>query len=122
MISPNELAQLRRDVAALLPDTCVIEAATSSTSDEGYVGETWTTVGTFACRLDPANRQSLTDMMIAQREAGTVYYVLTLPYDAPAAMGNRVVKNGLKYEILQVHGDHSLRASKRLIVALIQGA
>lgn len=117
MLTSAELAQLRRDILELLPDTCRIERFTSANTN-GYVEEQWgTAVASIACRFDPDTRRSEEDV-IDDREARIVRYIATLPYDADVLNSDRLIFNSGTYEIMQLHDAHSDRASRRLHVSL----
>jgi hypothetical protein len=122
MLTESELAQLRIDVLALLPDVCDVQRATNSVDAAGDVSQTWATVATgVVCRLDPLTRQDGAGM-VAEREATRAAFVLTVAHDATIELGDRLVLNGKTYEMTMLHATHSLRAVKRLTVILIQGA
>lgn len=117
-LSSNELAQIRADVQALLPDTGDI--LSSSLTPDGAGG--WTTVwGTATAsvgyRLDP----------IRQREevGGAVMwsyhtFQLTLPYDTTIEPENRFqASDGQLYNVIGVDDGKSWQVSVRCVVERI---
>ncbi len=121
MMDDADLAQLRVDVLIMLPDTATIQRATESVDGYGNVSLAWVTVDTASCRIDPFKQRD-SEGIVALREANKAWYQLTLEYDANIAMGDRLVIGGDIYELVSVHDDHSLRITRRGIVAKIQGA
>lgn len=116
----NLLANMRADVANLMPDTCVIKSPTYSTDPAyGWGTATFSPVasGTVACRLDPLGNQTTTQYAIAEGVDSTrKRYRLTVPYDAPLAASYRVEINNTEYEVAQLDDDHSGRVLRRAIV------
>ena len=115
MLTPDELAALRDDMAALMPETCVISRATETTDSAGFVTRTHAPVGTAICRLDPAGRVGTRDV-IALRETLAMYRQLTVPHVTDIRAGDRVTVAGRDYEIIQLDDDHSLRAVRRATI------
>lgn len=114
LLSDAQLAQMRADVLRMLPGTAIIQAKTVTSDGGGATDETWTAVssGTVACRIDPLPR----DAQIAAlglAEGMKVNYLLTLPYDAPIDIGNRVSIGGDAYEIRYLSDEHSWNVSVR---------
>lgn len=119
MLTANELAQLRSDVAELLPDSCRIERFTITNSN-GYAEENWATaVASAPCRFDPDTRRTDTDV-IADEEARIIRYIVTLGYNENVLNSDRLVFNSGTYEIMQLHDVHTNRLVRRAHVSLIR--
>ncbi len=127
MLTGDELAQLRADVAETMPGTVVIKRLPSSSATpdtNGYIDtENFVAVGTAMCRIDPANQNDMLRGMInmGAREAMKVYFILTVPWNTDIDAGDRLIISGKTYELKALHEEHSLRAVKRGVVAWIEG-
>ena len=117
-LSANELEALRDTVAGLLPDTATIYSPTTTTDDSGRWVESYAASATALCRLDPYQRQDSRGM-VGDAERQRTWYRLTLPYNADVSSGSRIQIDGLDYEIVQAHDQHSARIVTRLIIARI---
>lgn len=121
MLTAKELATLRDvDAPDLLPDTCRIERPTH-TNSYGVITASWgTAVASTACRLDP-DKSRKEEMVISDRESMISRYQLTLPYNVDVRDGDRIVHNGVVYEIIELHENHSLNMFRRARVSQIRG-
>lgn len=120
LLTASELAQLRADIADLLPDTCQVQRMTSSKSGP-YDVEAWgTAVASTACRFDPDTRMNTSDL-VADREAGIARYIVTMAYDVDLRDGDRIVYSGGTYEITLLHTEHSMNGSTRARASMISG-
>jgi uncharacterized protein (UPF0128 family) len=120
LLSSSELAQLRADIADLLPDTCRVERMSASNTG-GYVTETWgTAIASTTCRIDPDTRRSDADI-VADREAGISRYIATFQYDTDLRDGDRIVYSGNTYQVTELHTEHSMNGSVRARVTRVEG-
>lgn len=120
LLSPAELAQLRADIADLLPDTCRIERMTA-TNTGGYVTEAWgTAIASTTCRIDPDTRRTDSET-VADREAGISRYIATFRYDTDLRDGDRIIYSGSTYQVTELHTEHSMNGSVRARVSKIEG-
>ena len=122
-ISTAQLTRMRAEAVQLQPDTCTIQAATTTKDGKAGFTETWATVagGVVTCRLDPMPRPVQPDTL-GGREAILNQRMLTCPYDAPLAVNRRVVVGTETYEIRDLHEDHAWRVVRRAIVTKVEGA
>ena len=111
---------MRTQATQLLPDTCTIQSVSRSSDGAGGWSETWSTLATVACRLDPLKQQAQPDV-VAGREAIIVPRQLTVPYDAPIDVDRRVVVGSETYEIRELMDDHSWRVCRRAKVVRVAG-
>lgn len=120
MLNANELAALRTDILATLPDTCTIQRASITTNSAGHSAQTWAASSSgVACRIDPIPRTQGDNGMVGQQEKQRAWYRLTVPYDTDLQDGDRIIYSSDTYEVLQLHDDHSLRAVRRAVIAKI---
>lgn len=118
-LSDAQLTKFRADVAKMLPDTCAISSVSYASDGAGGNTETWSTVATVACRVDPVNTKGGGMEAAAMREALDTMYQLTVPYDTAIDVGNRITHNSIVYEIRQLSEQHSWRVSKRCLMARV---
>jgi hypothetical protein len=120
MLTSLELAQLRRDVDDLLPDTCNILRPASTVDDAGNVIETMSTaVAGTPCRLDPFQKSS-GELSVVNQEIGRSYWWMTVKHNTDIRIGDRVVFDSDNYEVVQLFDDHSLRVVRRVMLAKLQ--
>jgi len=123
MLTANELTQLRNDVIETLPGTAVIKRAVTSVSDAGVPVQAFAAVGTVLCRVDPVPRSmDVRRGVLAEREATTTYFQLTVKWDADIVEGDQVVFASETLEITSLNDIQDDRIVKRAVVARIEGA
>jgi len=107
-LTAAQLARMREQVAGMLPDVCVIQAATYTSDGAGGWTESYQAVtgGTVACRLDPLGARTRAETDAAQ-ESQKSFYELTVPYGASLAMDRVVLVGGVRYDIAELHGAES---------------
>lgn len=119
-LAARTLALMRAQATQLLPDTCTIQSVSRSSDGAGGWSETWSTLATVACRLDPLKQQAQPDV-VAGREAIIVPRQLTVPWDAPIDVDRRVVVGSETYEIRELVDDHAWRVCRRAKVVRAEG-
>lgn len=119
-LSQEALNRMRTQFAQFLPDSADIQAMTYVPDGAGGWSEVWQTVvgGSVACRLDALFQNNPVET-IAAHEATVSEYLLTVPYDAPLDVHQRVIINGEIYQVRTLLTDHSWRVAKRAYVAKI---
>ena len=114
MLTDRELAQMRADVAALLPDTCSILTYSGTADGEGGVELTASGTVTASCRLD------FPDYGKEQQSAGAIQPfkngVLSLPYNTAITTANKVLVNSVTYNVTAVNTGQSWEAVRRATV------
>lgn len=118
LLNETDLAQMRADVAQMLPGTAIILTGTRTSNGMGGGSVAWTATGTVACRFDPFDRAVQIEQ-VAAGEAMRVEYVLTLAYDASITLGQRVRVEGDDYEIRRLSDEHNWRVSRRAVIRRI---
>lgn len=122
-LSAKILARMRSDAEKLLPDTCTIQAVSTTPDGRGGFTETWSTASGGAgvkCRLDPFPREEQPET-VAGREATIHRRMLTVPWDAPLDASKRVLVGTATYEVRDMMDDHSWRVVRRALVSKIEG-
>jgi hypothetical protein len=104
-MDPSELAQLRADILALLPDICDIVSVARTADGYGGWAETLSVSSTVACRMDhKSGREVLGDGSVRSYQGN----VLTLPHTASISTANRVVYDGILYNVISVSAGSNL--------------
>lgn len=105
-LSDAELADIRADIAQLLPDTCVIMSKQSTPDGMGGQSVTWTAAGTVDCRLD---RRTGREVLAGGAIRPYSEWVLTVPHNASINTTQRVEHGGITYNVTAVNSDKSWR-------------
>ena len=112
-LSTNEIAQLRAEASAYLPDTCTIQVSTKIIDEIGGWSDEWDpTYTSVACRLAPVVAQKAETIVGSELAAVTVW-VLTVAHNQALDETMRVVHANDTYEIAQLQDTHSSRTAKR---------
>ena len=98
MLSAAELSAMRETAYLALPDTAVIRRASLASDGMGGYTETWATVDTVSCRLDPPGNARLDQWQskIMNRAA----FVLNLEDGTDIKSGDQVTIGSKVYEAL----------------------
>lgn len=114
LLSDAELAQIRADVALMLPDTCNILSPAGTADGYGGYTEAYGTVSAgVACRLDPIQGNE----QVAGAAPQDFYrYMLTLPYGTAITIANKVVISTVEYKVVSVDAGKSWDTSRRCVV------
>lgn len=119
-LSASELAQIRADIAELLPDTCDILSATNASDGQGGIVQTWGTVtgGTAVpCRFDyKTGKENLNSAALMPYASG----VVSMAYDETVTPDNRVKIGSNTYGIVSVNTDQSWKGVTRVMVELVK--
>jgi len=118
-IDAARLARMRAQAAQLMPDTCIIYSSTVTSDAQGGVTETWTASGTVACRMGMISARTRTEVQAA-REARTLFYQLTVPYDAPLDVFSQVVHAGVTYQVAETHEHESWAVTRRARLVIVE--
>lgn len=113
-LTDQELAEMRADAAATMPDTAIIKRVTTSISAEGYEVGTAVAIGTVAARIDIFQKQA--NGQYAMLDAARAYYQLTVPHNADIDDGDTVTISGADYEVMQAHAAQSSRMVRRALI------
>ena len=113
-LSTLEIAQLRSDASAYLPDTCTIQVPTNTIDAIGGWSTTWAnTYTSVACRLAPMLVQR-GEALVGSELAAITVWVLTIAYNQAIDETMRVVHDSETYEVSQMQDTESNRTAKRI--------
>ena len=124
-LTAGELADIRADIADLLPDTCTIEQVSTSNDAIGAAARSYSNRATgVSCRLDPVPSVTLTGSEAVSRMKNYIItkgqFVLTLPHDTTIEETDRVIHGGKTYSIKHVDDDKSWQGSVRCVLETIE--
>ena len=122
MLTPDELAAIRSEAEAWLPDYVTLTGPTQ-TWDGGEVNESWGTVWIGKGRLAPlmSSERVFNDDVAAVADS-----VVTLPADCPVTERHRVSirvagsASATQYEVVKVSSQHSLQLHVRAAVVIVR--
>lgn len=106
---------MRSVAASMLVDSCVLTSPPGRDS-QGYTSTTWTTVGTYACRIDRQATRARPEQERHGSVESTAHYVLVLPYDCPVTEAMRASVNGETFEITTVDRFGTMPVETRCMV------
>lgn len=112
ILTAAEMATIRADLDAILPDTCGVITVTR-TNVEGGTTEAESAPVSVACRVAPLTQR---DAAIAAAEGFTAEYVVTLPAETPITASSRIQWNGVTYEVNGPPRIRSQELSRRVYV------
>lgn len=101
-LSTEDLAAVRTEANAFLPDTAEIQRRTVVDDGAGGRTETWSTVATVRVRLAPGGggREGST----GSRVVAEAPYVARLPQGTDVREVDRLVISGVTYQVIAVEG------------------
>lgn len=121
LIIPQVLSQIRSFAEQQLTDSCSILRPWSG-SDGGYrKGGHQTVEENVPCRLMQQTQRD-TQGMVMDREAGTTYWKLALPFNTDLRDGDSVLIGGVKYAVLQVYAANTDKVFVEAQLSLINKA
>lgn len=117
MLTDDELAAMREQLAASLPDTCVILRTTAGTADGagGYTGGTTSAAGTVACRVSPYPPIMDTERVAAGQQGVIEFWSITMPVGTDVLPTDRLTSNGETFEITGAPTPRSWELSIRIL-------
>ncbi len=120
MLPADELAAVRAEAERALPDTCTIQTLTQ-TNTKGSISKSYADTYTdVPCRL-AAVQIDAKDQAIGTVLSAVTDFVLTVPYDQAVGHTDRVVHEGVTYEVVSVMNDQgSYRTARRARVRRVQ--
>lgn len=116
MLTASELSQMRADALKALPDTATIKTPTETANGRGGLTASYSGSTTAPSRLafDTGGEPGATDQRIADGVNAPQLFIVTLPQDAPVTEKDRLVINGVTYEIVSATPARSYEVTKRL--------
>jgi hypothetical protein len=117
MIPSDELAALRSEQAAALPDTAVILRVTRTSDGAGGFSESEATAATVACRLTMGGSRS--EQVFAERQSLAETATVTLPHGTDVRLADRLSINGATWRVEEIN-ERSWSTALRIIVTRVR--
>lgn len=113
LLSAAQIASMKTTADLALPDTAVISRATLASDSMGGYTETWATVATVACRLDPPGNARLDQWQ--EKIMNRAVFILSTPASTDIRSQDRATISGSVYEVLGLM-DASWEITSRAVV------
>lgn len=116
MLTDAEIAAMRATLEDSLPSTCVIMRTTAGTSDNagGYLPGTTSAAGTVACRVSPSMLRP-NEVVVAGQSGMESNWVITFPATTDVRSTDRIVSDGVTYEVVAPLGPRSYELGRRVV-------
>lgn len=120
-LSSAELASMRYDIEALMPDYCYILELTRTPDGQGGWSEAWGTASAnIKCRIDAINPSARNNEIVQGGALQPFHtYILSLPFGTAITTENRVEVNEQLYSVTAVDNGKSWSAVVRAVLELI---
>lgn len=119
IVTTSQLAMMRAVAERALPGTAAIHRRTLTTDNVGGWADSYSSVGTVACRLafqGTKTEPTLVDM----EEGGTVKteqrWIITLPYGTDIRETDRIVTGGSTFVVISGMETRSYELTRRVLV------
>lgn len=107
MLSDATLDACRNTLHESFPDECNIIHVALASDGAGGQTETVTSTGPVPCRITPLGLGSGAERETAERFTGVSLWILTVPHDTVLTVRDRVVCDGITYEVREVNVQRS---------------
>lgn len=102
MLTTGELTAMRATVDTALPDTIEVQRATRTADGAGGLTEVWATIATVAGRISPALTPVHAELMIGERPAAIVRWLITVPAGTDVDTDDRLAAGARVFEVRNV--------------------
>lgn len=113
MLSSDELAAIRAEQVATMPDTCVVQSVTRTADGMGGFTEDWDDSASYACRL--SSRGLPREYLEMSAITGAHYWMVTLPHDAVVMREDRLVIGDRVLSIVGFASGGTWETAKRAV-------
>jgi hypothetical protein len=116
MLSAGELASMRTDATAWLPQTCRVWRLSVVSDNRGGQTQTYALhEDALPCRLAPGSSRTEAEVVIEGRSVTDKQWLVTVPHDAEVLSTDRVEVSGLMLEITSLDRGRADLVSLRLV-------
>ena len=119
MLSAADLTAMQATAQLTLVTACTIQRKTSTSDGGGGFTDSWTALSTPNCCIAPVPtryEQTVTD----SREELISRWLITLPAGQDIRIEDRIVANGITYEVLAYAAPRSFEIERTVEVAEVQ--
>ena len=120
LIDAEELARIRADLEAFLPDTATVSRKALTPDGGGGQTETWATTATAACDYAPANSQSVRRIAEKVQPYNSLWSVV-LPAATDVRQGDRIAVAGMSLEVIAALPQGDLAFAKQVLCGRLEG-
>lgn len=120
MLTDSELRDIRATVDGLLPGTAVLYRPTRTADGGGGETEVWSAYGTAACHV-LISRAPREDPSTGEWRMLS-YYTVVLPSSTGVRATDRLVSDGMTYEVTGYHGGNDQKGCIRALITRIGDA
>lgn len=113
MLSSDELAAIRAEQVANMPDTCTVQNVTRTLTSSGGSTRDWVDGASYPCRL--SNRGLPQEYLQLAAVQGVQYWMVTLPHDAVVTREARLVIGGKTVSIVGFASGGEWETAKRAV-------
>lgn len=103
MIPRWQLPGFKAFAERTMTETCVIQRPYTAVSDAGDYETSWNAVATVAMRMLPDNRRMSGDTQTGGKETGREYKRVVVPAGTDLRDGDRLLVDGVRYEVLRLN-------------------
>lgn len=115
LLSTGDLASMRTVMDTSLPDTGVVWRRTLADDGQGGRTQTYSAVGTVACRLSPVSALSAgSEEVHGDRQTAIADRIITFPANTDVVPTDRIVVSDQTFEVLAIHAPRSWEISTRV--------
>lgn len=115
LLGAAEMAGMRADARAALPDTGVVWRPTPASDGRGGTALTWAAVASVVpCRLAPGIGQASGEGLTASKLGADANWVVTMPYDTDVRLTDRIVIGTRTVEVTFITAERSEHVSLRI--------
>ena len=118
-LSAPDLLGMQQALAGELTTSAQIQRVVRTSDGAGGVTETWSTIATVNCNASPLSKQE-TEIPELGRLEGQSQWLVTLPPYTDVTVLDRIVTQGLTYEVYAVKGPRTYEIYRSVLTWLIQ--
>lgn len=106
-LTTSELAAIREDFEATLPDTCQVDYVTRTDNGDGTWTDSWSARGSaIACRQVAVTGRDFPQLTAEQVQEGR-FWRFEFSATQAIAVGDRITRGGKEYHVIQTNADQS---------------
>jgi SPP1 family predicted phage head-tail adaptor len=116
MLSSRDIKSMHDICAAALPDTGTIQRQSAISDGGGGQNTSWATLASVACELAPLGGGEARSGLVGERLADETTHTITFAHDTDITEADRVVVNGVTYDVTLVDRGGAWELERRVVV------